>query len=275
MSLILNRTTLLAVVLVAPLAITACSKKGTGPAQPGSPEQEKRSPSSTREEAPSTAIAQGKRAAGKEAPGKGAMHPTSPAISGTVSVQKPSAPAPAQELAKPLPPRCLSATFTRNVRSGEDLAQSRNLLRLTDLGIDQAINPKSICVRVNGVPVKHRPLFTKGKEKQLRGLILDPIPNPKASITTTFCVGKNTCAENCKIPRDEFMDAIGGLDTKGGGWDSNESEVMGALDGRLKRELEAGSDYELSDRWAHAQAEPACLTTAEKAQLGRTLANQK
>jgi hypothetical protein len=265
MSLLINRT-LLALLMAAPLMLGACSKKGQAPGQqPGTPESEKRTPSSIRGEAPETAVVQK----------KGGSPSHYPAVSGTLTIEKPSDPAAKQELAKPLPPRCLSATYTRNVRSGEDLSQSRNLLKLTDLGIDQPINPKSVCVRVNGIPVKHRAILSKGKAKELKGLILDPIANPKAAITATFCMGKNTCSDGCKIPRDEFMDAIGGSDAKGGSWDSNESEVLGALDGRLKRELEAGSDYELSDRWTRAEAQPACLTRAEKAQMGRTLANQR
>ena len=186
-----------------------------------------------------------------------------------------------EEPPKPTSPTCLEATFTRNAQPGENLSNQRNLLRLATLPADGVIQPNSLCVRINGVPSKYRPLFLKGKTgtpKQLRGLVLDPITHPQAKILVQFCIGKNRCPQKCMIPRDEFMDAIGGGrddETKNSArWSeesekdgTNDTDVIAAIDGQLQRELEAGNDYELNDHWVRGNEKPTCM--------GRELSNTK
>jgi hypothetical protein len=152
------------------------------------------------------------------------------------------------------------------------------LLKTTDLPFAPQIHEASICVKIDGTPVKFRAVYQKGKDKTLKALLLDPISNPGAKVVARFCTGKSVCSEDCKVPRDEFLDALGaaGDDSKSATWESGKSDahVLSSVDGALKRELEAGSDYEISDRWKHEAHQPTCIGKI-KEKVERTVAHAK
>src|SRR5207245_943996 len=83
----------------------------------------------------------------------------------------------------------------------ESCSHHKNLIRIKNPGFTS----KSLCIRVNNTPVHFSAV--KGKKNEF---IIGPIAGPNAKITARYCVGKMKCSEDCTIPKDEFMDAIGG-----------------------------------------------------------------
>jgi hypothetical protein len=124
-------------------------------------------------------------------------------------------------------------------QNGEACTQHKNLLALPS----QKLSAKSLCVRVNGTPVK----FAFDSKKN--HVLLSSIAGPRSEITVRYCTGGATCAEDCTVPRDEFMEALGAVDTNGSkptvAWDIRNSgkgptKQEAALDKELvelKREL--------------------------------------
>ncbi|MGK5084951.1 hypothetical protein WDW37_16810 [Bdellovibrionota bacterium FG-1] len=112
------------------------------------------------------------------------------------------------------------------------------------------INPKSVCVRVNGTPVHYLAVKDHADE-----VIIGSIAGPKSKVTVRFCTGKlmgcdklADIQKDCVVPKDEFMEAIGAntgekADARLGQWDpknpsDREGDVMARLDGQVKKELE-------------------------------------
>lgn len=165
-----------------------------------------------------------------------------PATAGT----KPSSPS-AQAQMPAAPAAQTDACYTLSYKhqdlpghqSGEACTQHKNLLALPG----QKLSAKSLCVRVNGTPVK----FAFDSKKN--HVLLSSIAGPRSEITVRYCTGGATCAEDCTVPRDEFMEALGAVDTSGSqptvAWDIRNSQKgptkeEAALDKELvelKREL--------------------------------------
>ncbi|OFZ17986.1 MAG: hypothetical protein A2X94_06325 [Bdellovibrionales bacterium GWB1_55_8] len=171
------------------------------------------------------------KGAASGAPAAGGVSPTAGAAIPVVN-----APVPAPE---PPKPECFRASFSHPklaAHSSDELcSQHQNLLTLKH----KDVNSKSLCVRVNGRPVR----FDRVKGHPER-IIIGPIAGPKAVITANYCIGKAHCPEECKIPKDEFLDAIGGTEEVGqqlGKWldsDKDTGDVVAAqLDSQLKKEL--------------------------------------
>jgi hypothetical protein len=142
-------------------------------------------------------------------------------------------------------PTCFTQTFHHKSVSShnneEACSHHRNLIKVAHAGL----NPAALCFRVNGTPVKFQSV--KGKSDEF---LLPPIAGPQAKITARYCVGKSTCAEECKIPKGEFMDAIGGSEDEDSGkqaanlghWDSKretgaDTEITQKLDSDIRHEL--------------------------------------
>ncbi len=122
--------------------------------------------------------------------------------------------------------------------SEEACSHHKNVIKLKH----SKVNPKSICVRVDGKPVK----FALNK-KDITEVMISGIAGPEAKVTARYCLGKSGCDEDCSIPRDEFMAAIGANDDLKGTteityWESegaNEADTKAAakVNSELKREL--------------------------------------
>ena len=159
----------------------------------------------------------------------------------------------------------------------ETCSHHKNMLKLTH-DDKQRINAASVCVRVNGTPVHY--LTVKGHSDEL---IFGSMAGPKSKVTVHFCTGKGEgCAkEDCTVPKDEFMEAIGGSEggsanAKLGQWDpeapaEKEADVMAKLDGEVKKELETNDDLngrapagELFKDWLGQTESTACGTTQAK-----------
>ncbi len=174
---------------------------------------------------------------------------------------------------------CFSITYHHKQLSShssdEDCSRHKNLLRLKH----PRINMASLCVRVNNKAVAWEPV--KGKDDEV---IIAPVAGPKAKISARYCLGKVSCAEECKIApaaKDEFMEAIGGNDDDGknplvGQWDPNDADhdgdVVGKIDPEMKKELAAvnensgtGDNIYIFQDWISESEAPAC----EKKQTDR------
>ena len=207
---------------------------------------------------------------------KGAA-PVAPAITTTELAPLPGALAVAEKQ-----DQCVTITYHHKALAShpddESCSHHKNMLKMADLpqlnGL--RVNPASVCVKVNGTPVHY--LTVKGHADEL---IFGSVAGPKSVVTVRYCTGKSDgCAkEDCTVPKDEFMEAIGGNEdaqqnAKLGQWDpdspsAKESDVMAKLDGQVKKELETNDDLngrapagELFKDWL-GQTETAVCGTAQ------------
>lgn len=137
------------------------------------------------------------------------------------------------QVEKPAEPECFNASFRHKKTPGhthnEDCSRHKNIVKLSHAGV----NAQSLCVRVNGRPVAFQRL--KNSEIQIGALA-----GPDALITVRYCLGKVKCAEDCKVPRDEFMEAIGALGEESenvGKWDSSDGHARDLASARADAEI--------------------------------------
>ncbi|MBY0470941.1 hypothetical protein K2X30_07195 [bacterium] len=214
--------------------------------------------------------------AGTAATAPTATTPAAPATT-TPTAQTAAAPAPA---AKPLAPEklCYKMTFHHKPSPGhsdrESCSAHKNFIKLTQ----EDVNLKSFCLRVDNVPVKYQVVKTK-KTKKLIGLMIEPVAGPNSVITANFCTGKMTCKEDCKIPKDSFMDAIGGEDNNAKTenvqivqWDPTEKgtdkDVSAQLEAELKKELAGTSGLKVFEDWVNDDQSLSCGTKSRAALPG-------
>jgi hypothetical protein len=153
----------------------------------------------------------------------------------------------------PVYDQCITVTYAHKPSGShpdeESCSHHKNMLKIPELE-GKKIADGSLCVRVNGVPVHYLTVKKRPDE-----LIFGAVAGPKSKVTVRYCTGlaKGCAIEKCEIPKDEFMDAIGGGDgNKGqnpklGQWDptgpaQKEADVMAKLDATVKRELETNNE---------------------------------
>mgnify|MGYP007100961826 CR=1 FL=1 len=137
-------------------------------------------------------------------------------------------------------------------------------------------NKKSVCVRVNGKPVKHK--LTQNKKNPQQYLVLiGSVAGPRSKLGLSYCAKNAKCPHSCKVPKDEFMAAIGGeADTFANNvevaqWDPSgapsevEVKLTKELKG-LKTELEGGvgnTKKAVFRGWLREDQTPACYQTSK------------
>jgi hypothetical protein len=148
---------------------------------------------------------------------------------------------------------CFTLTFNHKSlathASDDECSHHRNLIKLprTD------VTASSVCIRVNGTPVRHEAISGKAGE-----FVIGAVAGPKDVVTARFCVGKSKCNEGCPYPKqeaakkDEFLEAISGgsnEDSEIAQWEASDAqknnEVNQALDGDLKKAVE---EHELASQ---------------------------
>jgi hypothetical protein len=201
---------------------------------------------------PAKAISKHMAAAGAPAAPGGATLPALPGGPSLPAVAPQAAPMPGALPVAEKVDQCVTITYRHKALAShpdeESCSHHKNLLKLA-LPTEGRINPASVCVRVNGTPVHY--LTVKGHADEL---LFGSVAGPKSKVTVRYCTGKAVaCAkEDCTVPKDEFMEAIGGSDggtqdAKLGQWDptappSTVADVMAKLDGSVKKELETNDD---------------------------------
>lgn len=148
---------------------------------------------------------------------------------------------------------CFSRKFVHKKMSshsdGEACTQHQNILSL-QFPEEITLNKNSICVRVNGTPVHFKKLKGKTNSSKEHHLLIGAVAGPNSVITARYCLGSTSCPEDCKVPKDDFMDAIGGITETGMDpnnythWESDK-KGPGKEEKQLDREL-AGLDKVLS-----------------------------
>ncbi len=181
------------------------------------------------------------------------------------------------------PPNCFTVSYRHKPMAAhsddESCSRHKNEIHLKH----SAYNTASLCVRVDDKPV---PFATLKDHPDT--VVIGPQAGPHSLITARYCLGKSFCKDGCKVPKDEFMDAIGGLAEDSpkkanlGVWDpkspsEKNKDIMNQLDPQLKQELaetdagRSGSVYLFKDwvqenEWAAASCEglksPGALQTA-------------
>jgi hypothetical protein len=177
---------------------------------------------------------------------------------------------PAEPVALQSDSGCFLLTYRPQDGKKRDLANSRNFLALKDLYEQKPspkLHPKATCVRVDGTPVRYD--WVEGKEKRIKGLMLGPITSAKSTVTVRYCLQDTKCkisSQECDIPKDEFLGAIGGEDSeiRTVKWNPNDSDrdqrAAEELDDVVKREL-AAIDRKVFDGWK-SEIEPSSCKQA-------------
>lgn len=93
--------------------------------------------------------------------------------------------------------QCYQASFRVLAKT----VQARELLMLPE----GKINFKSVCVRVNGVPVRHQVRNEKTNE-----LLIQSLPDSVDSIVVQYCDPQIQCQTPCEVKQDEFLNALSG-----------------------------------------------------------------
>jgi hypothetical protein len=191
---------------------------------------------------------------------------TTPSAAGTVGTTGTTDTSETAPKAEPPKPECFTVGFKHKAlaahRDGEACLNHDNAFKIEHA----RLNTKTVCVRVNGTPVKH----TLVKSKP--GLVvIGPVAGPESLVTVRWCTDKTTCKENCAVPKDDFMDAIGGMEDAAGAyvqWDAADGKKGPSADEvRLEKELKTfgGGKRELFEQWV-AEREPklTCGTEADR-----------
>lgn len=88
-------------------------------------------------------------------------------------------------------------------QSSTKRVHARELLNLPD----GKINERSICVRVNGVPVKHQI-----RKAQAHEILIDGLPAQAQQVVVQYCDAQTLCPMPCQVKKDEFLSALSGGD---------------------------------------------------------------
>lgn len=167
----------------------------------------------------------------------GELNPAQPIKPEALAQAKPAAPVPA----------CYTISFTHKPTAGhtdrDTCSEHRNLVKFDST----AINPKAMCVRVDGTPVPFESV--KG------GLLIAPIAGPKSKITVRYCTGKISCNEECKIKRDTFMEGLGNTNDQD---ETKDQDVGNHVEAEMAQELADHADLAIFDGWLDAQPVIAC-----------------
>lgn len=196
-------------------------------------------------------------------------NPSAPGANGGAGVDSSNAGKDAVAMNTPVKPAAPDQTcfvYTYKHRSlashpdGEACSHHKNLLKLRHANI----NFKSLCVRVNGNPVKFQTV--KGKADQI---LLAAIAGPHAKITTSYCLQGHNCVQDCSIPKDEFMDAIGAVEDSGKGdrqiaqWDpadkDQDQDVTSQLGNDFAKDISGVGSSTVFEDWIPGEIEaPSC-----------------
>jgi hypothetical protein len=68
----------------------------------------------------------------------------------------------------------------------------------------QKLNPKSVCVRVNQKPVHHE----LKNRNTVTEVWIGSVVGPESEIEISYCTGKMTCKESCKIKSENKVDEL-------------------------------------------------------------------
>lgn len=247
-------------VLLALALSTGCKKKSLHPGEDGAAPRDPAAVSEAND--PATAPQ-------KDAPHVGAVHPA-PGVSDHEAT--PVTQAPKEE-------GCFTFNYqAKDHKNPKTFGKHQHLITLKH----GEVNPKSVCVRVNNQPVAFE--FLKKEEPQV---ILKPILKSQVKITVQYCLRDTSCLDKCVVPKDEFMESIGGIakgfeqaDKQKVKWDpsqqDNEPDLKKELTGLL--EEAPGKDSRklpVYSEWNRDEGAPSCLNAKKVGKEDRKVASRK
>lgn len=137
--------------------------------------------------------------------------------------------------------------------SDESCSHHKNLIKIDRAGIDS----KSLCVRVDGIPISHQ--LTKNK------IILGALAGPRSKITVDYCLRGSSCNEDCVVPRDRFLDALGADPhtlVQHVKWDPNDksesSDITKEIDPEIMKEMREAGEEEVFEGWVASPEMKGC-----------------
>lgn len=134
---------------------------------------------------------------------------------------------------------------------------ARAELKLEGLDLKR-LAAKSLCLRVDGVPVKFE------YEAKANVVKLGALRRDDARVSVSYCLGEDRCGISCVVPKDEFMEAIAGTadadDVAATGWAGASKD---GDDAALEKEIAGMGAILQSDRLPAAFAAWKLEKTAE------------
>ncbi|MGK5089505.1 hypothetical protein WDW86_18290, partial [Bdellovibrionota bacterium FG-2] len=155
----------------------------------------------------------------------------------------------------PLPPKnsskvsggCFTAIYKHQVvspshRSKEECVQHRNGLKFPPQVERASLNPKSVCVKVDGKPVAY--------EVSELGVAFGPLAGPRSTVQLTFGTKGAKCKVPCIVPRDSFLESLGASGVSGAANAvGDDPEIRAELGPELVAAIGMGHDLALFPGW--------------------------
>jgi len=246
-----------------------------------------------------TSSANGKPAPSDRSIASPAGTANNPSAIGSAGIAAAAKETPAKETSIATPLTCLTLNFTHvktQNHSGSQRCNHRNSIKLDGkqspelAQVLKNLDPKSVCVKADGTPVEFQ--RSSGADKVLDRILIGAVAGPESTISIRLCPKsiQAKCADDCKIPRDEFMEAIGGGEQEDAAdsadkspdlagatktqparapaqaWDPNtqdtDSEDVAALEDEFRHASAKNNELSLFDGWSAGSPTPACGLTA-------------
>ncbi|MBI4924331.1 MAG: hypothetical protein HY843_00275 [Bdellovibrio sp.] len=182
-------------------------------------------------------------------------------------------PASIHSVEKPIPLKktCFILTFHHKPlasHSSDDACLEHN--NLISLAHSQILD-KSLCIKIDNVPVAHQIMPQKNKLRKNKvnniEVLIGPVAGPNSVITAHYCLKGSICKEECKIPKDKFMESLGVaqdhfIQTKNVKWDASihqeEGEAALGVDQDLEREMSLGEAQSIFSGWTLDKKDETC-----------------
>jgi hypothetical protein len=104
--------------------------------------------------------------------------------------------------ATPAPSNCFAAEYKHTKKNkNQDIEEFLDFSNAYPIA-QKDYNASTVCVKVNGQPVKHKIVTSKGQIEALIGSVV----GPESVIRVSYCTGKANCSEPCSTKSKRFMD---------------------------------------------------------------------
>lgn len=161
---------------------------------------------------------------------------------------------------------CFTVSYKHKPADGhkniDDCSTHKNVIDFKPNKIHPDISSKNVCIRVDETPVKFETIKSKW--------IIGPIAGPSSVISVRYCPAK--IIQDCNVPKDSFMDAIGGEqenDAKTINWDGSKDankdiEVDSELGSEIYPEGTDSSGLTLFDGWTESFTKTEVVVKSKK-----------
>ena len=161
---------------------------------------------------------------------------------------------------------CFTVNYKHKPTDGhkniDDCSTHKNVIDFKTNKTHPDISSKNVCIRVDETPVKFETIKSKW--------IIGPIAGPSSVISVRYCPAK--IIQDCNIPKDSFIDAIGGEqenDAKTVNWDGSKEankdiEVDSELGSEIYPEGTNSSGLTLFDGWTESFTKTEVVVKSKK-----------